>query len=192
MGVIVVIDKKDIDKVANVFAVKLDPALKISAQQVIGSTMAIGRRQEQGTMKSRLAMGKRQRTTLSGHKGTVLRLGTKWDSTAGTWVSVNRISKDKGNFKMAYLHWNKPTDGEVSGYYTSVLANLWSKPVTYKKNSPWVGQSGHETRWKAGTIRPAKSDVWSVAQSAIPNAVPQGVVKAEAVLQKLIDKADET
>ena len=191
MGTIITIDKNNVDKVSNVFAVKLPRNLEISAKQAVGSTMAEGRRDEQGSMKGRLAMGKRQRTTLSGVKGkTVVRLGTKWEGTAGTWVSVNRISQKKGNFKMAYMHWNRPTDSEVSGYYTSVLANLWNKPVTYKKASPWVGQSGHETRWKAGTVRPAKSNVWSVAQNAITNAVPQGVAKAEVVLQELIDKAD--
>ncbi len=192
MGVIIVVDKDQLNKVANVWPIKLKDSMKQTAEQAIGSTMSIGRHDEQRDVANTLKMGRVQQTTMGKKNTPVTRLGTRWDAKAKSWVSVNRADSKGRAFKMAYLHWNKPTSSEVSGYYTSVLANLWYKPVYYTKNSPTVGlKHGRKTFFRAGTTRPAKSNVWSVAEAAMQSAVPAGLVKAEKKLQELINEADK-
>jgi len=175
----IIIPKDEMQKVLNVLTVKLPPAVKDAGDTAVAKTAVEGRKLEQKTA-NKLEMGKWQEKPVRQYKGVHVR--SKW-AEAG-WVSTTRKSS-KGAFRMASFAWEtKRKKNQSVAFYTSQLANLWANPTRpYKSQSPWVGQSGRQKRWKVGESRPSKYD-WSATENAIRQSITIGIQRAEEDMRK--------
>lgn len=171
----IIIPKDEMQKVLNLVKVRLPDAVQDAGDTAVAKTAVEGRKKEQRTA-NKLEMGKWQQ------KGSKTRVFSKW--TEAGWVSTTRKGS-KGAFRMASFAWEtKRKKNQSVAFYTSQLANLWANPTRpYKSESPWVGQSGRQKRWKVGESRPSKYD-WSATENAIRQSIAIGIQRAEEDMRK--------